>query len=193
MCLIRMGGGVSGRLRGVRWAVLAMLCAGPCRGAPVTVRLVPGTATIGLTVYAMGLLPMLGRFQRFSGSLVIDTDQADACAVTLDVEVGSLKMNDGPRTRMALGPGLLDAAHFPSLHYAGTCSAGASTGALTLHGVTRDISLAAQRSGDVVSATGSLRRGDYGIDGLPALIGRRVEMHLSVTLPPGLAARLHPG
>ena len=59
-----------------------------------------------------------------------------------------------------------------------------------MHGVTQPLSLAPQRAGDEISATGSLRRQDFGVVGLPGLIGRRVDLLLSVTLPPGLAAQI---
>ena len=171
-------------------ALLALI--NTCEAAPLTMQIEPDNARIGLTVFAVGLFPVPGEFHRFSGNLRVDPASPGSCDVSLDVTVASLQMDDPGRTPVALGPRLLDAAHFPTLHYSGTCSAGVATGLLTMHGVTHPLSFTASRDGDAVDARGSLRRGDFGVSGLPGLVGRRVDMRFSVTLPPGLAAQLQP-
>ncbi len=151
-----------------------------------TVALAPGTATIGLTVWGMGLFPLRGRFERFAGLLSVDPAVPGACQVRLDVAVASLRMDDGTLTQRAVGPLLLDAGRYPTLHYGGTCGAGLATGALTLHGVTLPVTLHLRREGAVMRASGTLLRGAFGVAGYPGLVGRRVEMRVAVTLPSGL-------
>ncbi len=179
---------VSTRMVG-RCAAAIFLAAHPCCAAPVTVPLGPETARIALTVFAVGLWPVPGRFERFSGRLTVDPAAGD-CRISVAVEVASLRMAGSGRTRLALGPSLLDATRYPKLAYDGTCNATAASGRLTLHGVTQPLFLRPQCAGNQVSATGSLHRQDFGIIGLPGLIGRRVDLLLSVTLPQGLAAQL---
>ena len=173
-----------------RYAAALLLAVHPCLAAPVTVSLGPATARIGLTVFALGLWPIPGRFERFSGSLTVDPAAPANCRISVDVEVASLRMAGPGRTNLALGTSLLDASRYPRLAYAGTCSASTASGQLTLHGVRQALSLAPRRAGNQVSATGSLRRQDFGITGMPGLIGRRVDLLLSVTLPPGLAGQM---
>jgi polyisoprenoid-binding protein YceI len=160
---------------------------------PVTVvPLLPGPASIGLTIYAMGLFPLPAQFGRFTGTLTVDQADPSHCIVALRIETASLQMADASRLQLALGPRLLDAAHYPLLIYQGSCAGGQAAGALTLHGVTRPLTLSASRDGDRVEAAGTLIRQDYGVDGWPGLIGRTIRIRFSVKLPPGLAARLDP-
>jgi polyisoprenoid-binding protein YceI len=173
-------------------AAACVLAALPCHAAPLVLTLSPATAHIGLTVFAMGMVRVEGHFERFSGRLVLDPGAPAPCRVSLDVEVASLRMEGPGRTRLALGPFLLDAAHYPALHYAAACGTAQPVGALTLHGITHTLALETHRDGDTVSATGRLHRFTYGVSGLPGFIGGTVELHLSATLPPGLALRVRP-
>ncbi len=182
--------------RTIRRCAAAVMLAGqpclaaPCLAAPVSVPLSPATTQIGLTVFAAGMWPVPGRFERFRGRLTVDPAVPAGCRVSVEVEVASLHMAGPGRTRLALGSSLLDAARYPNLAYTGSCSANPASGRLTLHGVTGALSLRSERSGDHVSATGSLQRQDFGVTGLPGLVGRRVDLLLTVTLPHGLADQI---
>jgi polyisoprenoid-binding protein YceI len=154
------------------------------------VKLAPDDARIGLTAYALGVLPQSGRFSRFSGSLQFDPAHPQLCHVQLTVDVTSLAMGAAIYTRTALGASLLDAAHYPTLSYDGACDLARTTGQLTLHGVTRSLVLDETRVGARITATGKLRRQDYGILGVPALIGSSIGLVFSVELPADLAAQL---
>ncbi len=160
--------------------------------APTVVPLTPASTRIDLTVYAMGLFPLPAHFVRFSGTLAVISGPPLRCSVAIRIEAASLEMEDAQRAQTAIGPHLLDAAHFPDLIYQGSCTNGQATGELTLHGVTRPLTLTATRTGDQVSASGTLRRQEYGITGLPGLIGRSIGIRFTVRLPPGLAARINP-
>ncbi len=168
-------------------AGVATLCVclwpAPSWARAATIELAPMTTSIGLTVWAMGVFPLRGRFERFTGLLSVDTAVPGACRVSLDIEVGSLRMDDGALTQRATGPLLLDAARYPTLHYGGTCGPIAASGTLTLHGVTRPVTLTVRRDGAAMLASGTLQRGAFGVDGYPGLVSRQVEMRVSVTLP----------
>ena len=154
--------------------------------------LLPPATRAEFTSYAMGLWPIDGHFTRFTGQLLVDPAHAQDCTVTLNVDVSSLEMTDPDRARTATGPKLLDAPHFPTLTYQGNCAGGHAAGMLTMHGVTRKLELTARRAGQVVTATGTLRRQDFGIDGLPGLIGRTIKLTFAVSLPDDLAALVDP-
>ncbi len=150
----------------------------------------PADARIGLTVYAMGMFPEAGHFSRFSGTLSVAPGDPESCRVTIQVEVASLTMSTDTGTHMALGPTMLDAAHFPRLTYEGDCRPAHSSGNLTLHGITRPISLAATRDDKGIAAHGSIHRQDYAIHGFPGLVGGTINVVFSVDLPPDLAKEL---
>ncbi len=156
------------------------------------VALLPPATRAEFTSYAMGLWPITGHFTRFTGQLQVDPAHAQDCTVTLNIDVSSLEMADPERARTATGPKLLDAPQFPTLTYQGSCAGGRAAGLLTMHGVTRKLELTARRTGQVVTAFGTLHRQDYGIDGLPGLIGRTVKLTFAVSLPDDLAALVDP-
>ena len=160
--------------------------------APRQVALAPPGTSAEFTSYAMGLWPIAGRFTRFSGQLQVDPAHAEDCTVSLVIDVSSLEMADAARAGTAKGPKLLDALHFPTLTYQGSCAGGHAAGMLTMHGVTRRLELSARRAGQVVTATGTLHRQDYGIDGLPGLVGRTIKLTFAVSLPNDLAALVDP-
>ena len=57
-----------------------------------------------------------------------------------------------------------------------------------MHGVTRKLELTATRQGDMVTAQGTLRRQEYGLTGMPGLLGRTIRITFAVLLPDGLAS-----
>jgi polyisoprenoid-binding protein YceI len=157
--------------------------AAPGPPAVQTLALTPATAKLGLTVYALGFFPLPGAYASFSGTLDIDRANPDFCRVTVTVDQASLDMSDPTRTRKALAPDMLDAAHFPTMRYSGTCQASTIDGTLTLHGITRPLSLTLHRSGTAVAGEGRLIRHDYAIDGMPHLLGQMIKIRFSTTLP----------
>jgi polyisoprenoid-binding protein YceI len=177
---------------------LAALAAGTAASAPAAapswqdLTLSPPATEVGFTTYALGMWPLPGHFTRFAGMVRVNRAHPAQCTVTLDVEAGSLIMADPDRTRTAMGPSLLDTAQFPRLHYSGTCGNGRSDGVLTLHGVTRAMTFHTHHEGDRVIAEGTLRRSDFGITGLPGMIGRTIRMTVTTTASTGLAALVAP-
>ncbi len=136
-------------------------------------------------MFALGLFPINAQFEDFSGTLTVDPRDPSHCAVDLTVRIASLRMDDPARNKLALSDNVLDAAHYPSMHFAGVCADAGSAlaGALTLHGVTHPLTLSVMRDGTHVTATGMLRRGDYAIGGLPGFVGQRIRFRLAAELP----------
>ena len=171
---------------------LVWLPAIPCRAQLRQVPLAPPATRAEFTTYAMGVWPLAGHFSRFTGQITVDPAHAETCGVSLDIDVASLEMDDPGRARLAIGPKLLDQADFPRLTYQGSCAGGHAAGRLTMHGVTRPIELTAHRNGQIVTATGSLRRQDFGVDGLAGVIGRTIKLTFAVQLPDDLATLVDP-
>jgi polyisoprenoid-binding protein YceI len=77
------------------------------------------------------------------------------------------------------------------MHFTGHCvgsslqTGGQLAGALTLHGVTRQVVLDVVRDGTHVTATGMLLRRDYAIGGLPGMVGQHIRFRLAASLPAG--------
>ena len=178
------------RLTRALTAFAALLSA--AHAEPRRIPLTPPDTRAEFTTYAMGLWPLEGHFTRFTGQLTVDPAHTQDCAVTLQIDVASLQMADPARTRIAVGPKLLNQPQFPTLSYQGSCAGGQAAGLLTMHGVTRPLVLAARRTGQTVTATGTLHRQDYGIDAMPGLVGRTIKLTFAVSLPEDLAAIVAP-
>jgi polyisoprenoid-binding protein YceI len=157
-----------------------------CRAAaaaPETLPLTPATTKLALTVYGLGFFPLPGQYARFTGTLDIDRAQPEFCRVRVTVDQTSLSMADPGLARQALGADLLDATHFPTMSYVGTCTGHTIAGALTLHGVTHALALVLKRDGGTVDGAGRLVRHEYGIDGMPHLLGQVIKIRFVTRLP----------
>ena len=143
----------------------------------------PGAATIGYSVFALGLFPVHGRFTDFLGDASVPPGQPGGCRVDVAVRVASLRMAEPARTAQALAANMLDATRYPTMRFAGSCHGDVLSGTLTMHGVTRPFQLAIQRDGDRILGFGSLERYEYGVSGLPALLSPLVRISLSVVIP----------
>jgi polyisoprenoid-binding protein YceI len=182
---------MTGGTRLAALAATAFLAAPAAAGVVAPIALAPPASQLAYTVFAFGLIPINASFQDFTGTLTLDPGQPQSCQVHLTVRVASLRMADPDRSRQALGPAMLDAAHYPTMHFDGHCAGPSLVGQLTLHGVTRPLIMAVQRDGEHVVATGVLQRRDYAIAGLPGLVGQRVRFRLNAPLPP-IAAGAEP-
>jgi polyisoprenoid-binding protein YceI len=151
--------------------------------SPTTLVLTPANAKLTLTVYALGVFPLPGDYRHFSGTLDIDPAHPAFCHVRLTVDQPSLNMADPARTSRALAPDMLDAARFPTMGFEGACQGAIIAGALTLHGITRPLSLTLRRAGATATGEGRLMRHDYAIDGMPHLLGQMIKFNFSTTLP----------
>jgi len=169
------------RLTAIMGAVCLPFAA--ARAADQQVPLTPPTTRIGYTVFVMGVLPISASFDRFWGIVTEDPAKPATCGIDVAVDVGSLRMDDPDRRRRTLGPDMLDAARYPTMRFAGHCAPQSITGTLTLHGISRPVSFATHREGNQVICAGTVRRRDFGIAGLDALVAPYVHIRLSVHLP----------
>jgi len=170
-------------------AVLLLFGALPARAEPRGFRLQPGSGAIGFRAYGLGLLPIDGGFTRFSGTLTLDPAAPGACRLELHAEAASLAMSDPAITEDALGPDLLDVVHFPEFGFHGECKDGAITGPLLLHGVSRPVTLSVEVRDGRWTATGTMRRAEWGMGARPLLAGPEVRLQVTVALPPGFPPR----
>ena len=106
---------------------------------------------------------MDGHFTRFSGVLTIDPKTPGVCRVDVTVDVASLDMANQAVRNDVLSPNLLDAVHFPTLAYSGSCGGDGIAGALTLHGTARPLRLMVSNAPPHYTAEAMLHRRDWGI------------------------------
>ena len=131
-----------------------------------------------------------GWFRDFSGSFVVDAD-ASKSSITLTAKVASVDSNQAKRDDHLRSPDFFNAEQFPTLTFKSSKiePAGAAlavTGDLTLHGVTKTITVDVTPLGSGVDPMNSTRAGyeaklvldrmDYGIAFMPQGVGTKIDL-----------------
>jgi polyisoprenoid-binding protein YceI len=185
-------------IRMTRRAAAALLWLGAASiSTPVSAQIAtdPGAAPSGsykleaahsqllFSIVHLGLTDYYGRFDRLSGTLNFDAQHPDRSSVTVSVDPASVDTPSAQLNAELSGPVVFDAQKFPAATFRSTAitrggaSGGLITGDLTLHGITRKITLTAAFTGSTpdplsggtalgFKATGTIKRSDFGITGM---------------------------
>jgi polyisoprenoid-binding protein YceI len=138
----------------------------------------PKHSSVEFQVKHMGIATVRGVFNEFQGRLEVGDDLVSARAFGT-VDVGSVDTNEPQRDDHLRSPDFFHHEQFPQIAFESTRielvddDTVRITGDLTLHGVTREITLAAEVNGTDVDpwgndrvgleVTGQLSRGDFGM------------------------------
>ncbi len=160
--------------------------------APATWTFDPAASSIDLSVRAFGGTHT-GRFENWSGDLVLDPAAPAETGIVLTVKAGSLKMHPAIATGRAIGRDFLDAARYPDIRFQlrsmDPLAPGRFTahGAVTMKGITRPVAFpldlrvegrAAQMAGGF-----TVDRTDFGIGTTGPwnrLVGRQVTVRVAL-------------
>ncbi len=113
-----------------------------------------------------------GTFHKFTATVEIAPDGLADAHIDVYIDMNSIDSKDGDRDKTIRGADIFDVAHFPSAHYvtrsvSKTAAGYTALGALTLHGVTKDVPISFQfvTSGPTakLDGTASLKRLDFGV------------------------------
>lgn len=121
-----------------------------------------------------------GRFGDFEGTIQADPTKPEASAVTFTIKSASIDTNNGKRDDDLRSPNFFEAAKFPEITFKSTKMTAtgkdqyAVTGTLTMHGVSKEVTLPVTYLGSAKDPWGNqrasfelntkLNRKDYGID-----------------------------
>ncbi len=121
-----------------------------------------------------------GRFSDFEGSIQADPAKPEASSVSFTIKTVSVDTNNGNRDNDLRSPNFFDAAKFPEISFRSSkmISTGkdqyAVTGTLTMHGVSKEVTLPVTYLGSMKDPRGNerasfelntkLNRKDFGID-----------------------------
>jgi polyisoprenoid-binding protein YceI len=153
-------------------------------------------AFIQFRISHLGFSWLLGRFNDFSGSFTYDENKPEASTVTVVINTASIDSNHAERDKHLRSKDFLDVEKFPEARFVSTGftetgdSSAVLTGDLTLHGVTRPVTIDVEHVGHGPDPWGGYRRGfagtttlklaDFGIDYDLGPAAREVEMFLSI-------------
>ncbi|MEA9555350.1 YceI family protein [Xanthomonas nasturtii] len=164
--------------------------------APVRYALDPVHTRVLFAVEHAGFSKALGTVSGSSGTLVFDPDDWAAARLDVTVPMHRADLGDAKWNEATLARNLLDAERFPDAHFVSTRVEASGenhakvTGNLTLHGVTRpvtlDVTLNALKRHPLppfrrtvgFSATATLSRAEFGIDAWKSMIGDSVELRI---------------
>jgi polyisoprenoid-binding protein YceI len=139
---------------------------------------------IGFKIDAVGFPTTRGRFTRYQGRILLDFDHPAKSFTNFTVDSGSVELGSKTFDDFVKSAALLDVTRFPTLSFTSTevekldPRTARVTGNLTLLGVTKPIALtvtvetepSGKRRVVAFSATGTLKRSDYGmIFGIPLI------------------------
>ena len=115
----------------------------------------PVHSSVSFGISHAGISDIHGRFNDFSGTFVINKDDPSKSTFALDIKVESVDTNNAKRDEHLRAPDYFNAKQFPSLSFKSTkvkaTDAGYEvTGDLTLHGVTKPVTLSLKGGHKVV-------------------------------------------
>ncbi len=125
-------------------------------------------ASITWRIKHLGYSWMTGRFDNFDGSLSFDDAKPDAANVKVEIDVNSLSSNHAERDKHLRSPDYLDTAAHPKATFESTSvkSAGGGkakiTGNFTFRGITKEITIDAEKVGSGPDPWGGERAGFTG-------------------------------
>ncbi len=160
----------------------------------------PSHSEVGFTVRHLMVSKVRGRFTTFEGAIVVGADEL-ASSVTASIDVSSINTSDENRDNHLRGADFFEAETYPTMTYRSTSVVAKGggyvvEGELTLHGVTKPVTLdldfegvgadpwGGTRAG--FSASGEINRKDFGVDismpldGGGVVVGDKIKINLEI-------------
>ena len=160
-----------------------------------TFKVDPVHSFVLFSVQHLGVANTYGRFNDISGTVVFDRDNPSKSSVELSVPVESLDTHNAKREQSLKSPDFFDAKQFPTLTFKSTKVEGSGdmlkvSGDLTIHGVTKPLTVDFKKGGEGKGVFGEMRgggetrftikRSDFGMNFEQGEIGDEVTVILSV-------------
>lgn len=160
-------------------------------------RLDPAHTALLFKVDHLGFSQFVGRFDRVDASLVFDPEGPEASRLTVLVDMASIDVNPPAFAEELRGPDWFEVERFPEARFESRTievtgeTTGIVRGDLTLHGVTRPVTLDVTFNGGGdnlitgdytlgFAARGTLLRSDFGLGAYAPAIGDEVTLEISV-------------
>jgi polyisoprenoid-binding protein YceI len=116
--------------------------------------------------------PFKGVFHQFTAVVDFDPAALTTARIEVTIDLNSADSGDKERDGTMRGADVFDVSHFPTAHYVTrsvtrTATGFSAVGALTLHGVTKDVPIefkfASAAAGASLNGTAELKRLDFGV------------------------------
>lgn len=146
----------------------ALLAATPATAAEYAIDTKGQHAAITFRIKHLGYSWLTGRFDKFSGAFSYDKADLSKAMVKVEIDPASLSSNHAERDKHLRGEDFLDVTKFPTAAFVSTSvkstgdGTATITGNLTLHGVTKEVAIAATIVGAGADPWGGERAGFTG-------------------------------
>ena len=140
-------------------------------------------ASINFKIQHLGYSWLTGRFDKFGGTFSYDAAQISASKIEVDIDTSSINSNHSERDKHLKSDDFLDVSAFSNAKFVSTSVTDkgdgklAITGTLTLHGVSKEITIDAQTVGEGKDPWGGYRVGFSGTTNI-ALTDFAIKMNL---------------
>lgn len=174
---------------------LALLAGVPARAAD-TFAVDPVHSSMLFRVKHLGVGHIYGRFNQYSGSFAFDPKNAADCKMEIEVKIESIDSANADRDKHLKGPDFFNAKEFPTMTFKATRMKASDeksyevSGDLTIHGVTKQVTVKVERLGTGRDQRGKVRSGwetaftinraDYGMKTLIPAISDEVRIIVAV-------------
>lgn len=179
--------------------LIAALALATTAAAQTTWQIDPNHTAAQFSVKHLAVSTVRGAFTKVTGSAKYDPKDASKTSLDATIDATSVDTRVEMRDKDLRSPNFLDAEKFPTITFHGkqTRAAGDGklqiTGDLTIHGVTKEVVLDVdgpsaaitdpwgnQRIG--ASASTKISRKDFGVNGLPAVVGDEITITIDAEL-----------
>jgi polyisoprenoid-binding protein YceI len=160
-----------------------------------TFKIDPVHSFVLFSVQHLGIASTYGRFNDISGTVAFDKDDPSKSSVELSVQVESLDTHNSIRDRSVKSRDFFDAKQFPTMTFKSTKVEGSGdmlkvSGDLTIHGVTKPLTVDFKNGGEGKGVFGEMRgggetrftikRSDFGMNFELGEVGDEVTIILSL-------------
>ena len=177
--------------------ILLLLAPVAGRAAPEHYRLDPDATQVGFTWY-FGTAPVEGSMPVQAAEVTLDFARLEGSHFTVTLDATAAKAGGFFASQGLQGRTMLDTGTYPTLRYAAerVIRSGGDTraeGRVTIRGVEKPLTMearflrpvgqpAGERSHLVVLLDGSFDRTEFGVNGWPGAVGRRIDLHIRAVL-----------
>ena len=152
-------------------------------------------STVIFRLQHMGAGYSYGRFNGIEGSVTWDAANPAASSVNLKVAAASVDTGNVDRDKHLRSPDFFDVAKFPDITFTSTSVKATGTtleiaGKLSLHGVTKDVTVAMEKTGEGKGRAGEsligfegvlqIKRSEYGMNYGPGALGDDVRLIIAI-------------
>ncbi len=155
------------RLSGLGLAALLAVTA-PATAADYVIDTKGAHASINFRIPHLGFSWLVGRFDTFSGTFSYDEKNPSVAKISVEIDTASINSNHAERDKHLRGPDFLDVAKFPKATFVSKSvmpkgeGKAEIVGDLTLRGVTKPVTIAAEYIGGGDDPWGGFRQGFMG-------------------------------